>query len=550
MIDLRRSLLCSLPSLLLWGCPAGGVHDDDDTVGDDDVPDVVFPCMSGGTFNDGVLRAVSGADGVELWTVDDGDLRVYPNGHPAAGDLDPSIPGPEIVIVTADDRIACLDREGHELWLTDPGEDLAKGSVALHDMDADGSPEVIVGRVILSADGDVLGIGQHGRGSNEEKGRMTFAVDLDDDGQLEVVAGNAAYDMHGNAEWANGELDGYPAVADFDLDGDPEIVVVSEGTVRLQDHLGHVLWGPSDLHGDGRGGPPTVADYDGDGYPEIGAANQNYYTVLDTDGEFLWSHATEETSSGITGSSVFDFNGDGTAEVVYADEISLFIFQGPDGAVLLEEENHSSRTQLEYPVIADIDNDHHAEILLGSNPVFTEGWNGVAMLGSTGEEGWWKARRIWNQHAFFFTNVNDDGTIPVHQAKPWLAHNSFRQNFPPDSWEGYPAANLFPEVLGPCTDEDGDRRFGVQLGNDGAIATAVGPAVTLYAIADDHTRTPLQTVTADDDLDAGWLSAPLWIPFDPAGATGTFEVVVDDTGFGTGLIVECDELDNAAPWPP
>ena len=522
----------------------------DGVIDDGDVPDVVFACMKDGEYDDGVVRAVSGEDGVEMWTVNDADLRVYPNAHLAAGDLDSNVPGPEIIIITNTDHVVCLDHEGNELWRTDTGENLQRGAPALHDMDGDGSTEVIVGRVILAADGTELGIGEYGYGANEDRGRMTFAVDLDDDGQLEVIAGNAIYDINGNAMWHNEELDGYPAVADFDLDGDPEIVVVSEGTVRLQDHLGTVLWGPVALDGDGRGGPPTIADYDGDGYPEIGAANKNYYTVLDTDGSLLWSRATEETSSGITGSSVFDFNGDGVAEVVYADEVSLYIYQGTDGAILLEETGHTSRTQLEYPVIADIDGDNHAEIILPSNDYFTAGWSGVTVLGSTGEQGWWKARRIWNQHAYFSTHIRDDGTIPASQAQPWKTHNSFRQNFPPDTWEGYPAPNLIIEAVGPCIGPDGedDVRFGVQVGNDGAADTFANPVVALYSLGT-GSEVLLETQTLATPVAPGQLSDPVWIAHDPAAADGHYLVRADDMGMGTGVIVECDEDDNAAVWP-
>ncbi len=524
--------------------------DGDGQIDEHDVPDVVFHCMTGGDFADGVTRAVSGADGSELWTQNDGDKRVAPNNQLAAADLDPTVPGPEIVIITLDDVVVCLDHEGGELWRTDPGEDLYRGAPAIHDMNGDGSPEVVVGRVILSSIGEILGIGEHGSGSNDGRGHMTFAVDIDDDGELEVIAGNAIYDMWGVAECSNGETDGFPAVADFDLDGDPEVAVVSHGAVRLQDHECNVLWGPFEIDGDGFGGNPTIADYDGDGYPEIGAANKHYYTVLDTDGSFLWSHPTAETSSGWTGSAVFDFNGDGTAEVVYADEENLYIFQGTDGAILLEETGHSSRTQSEYPTIVDIDNDHHAEIVLGSNPIFTPGWNGITVLGSTGEQGWWKARRIWNQHAYFSTHIEEDGTVPATQVDPWDVHNSFRQNFPPDSWAGYPAPNLRVEPTGPCLGPDGagDVRFGVRLVNDGAAGTGADPVVALYALGGGGPQT-LAVETYPEAIEAGVRSAPLYIPYEAADATDDFLARADDTGSGTGFILECDETDNDAEWP-
>jgi hypothetical protein len=523
----------------------------DGAIDRNDVPDVVFYSMNNGQYTGGVTRAISGVDGSELWNQNASALRVFPNAHLAAGDILDEFLGPEIVIITDDHCVALLDAQGEEIWRTDPSENLARGAPAIHDMDGDGNPEIIVGRVILSSSGEVLGVGTEGRGANQGRGRMTFAVDIDNDGQLEVIAGNAVYDMSGTALWANGLADGFPAVADFDLDGDPEIVVVAEGQVRLQDHLGNLIWGPVTIAGTGRGGPPTIADYDGDGLPEIGVANKGYYTVLDTDGTELWSRETQDVSSGMTGSSVFDFNGDGAAEVVYADEITLWVYQGSDGMVLLEEPNHTSRTQLEYPVITDIDGDEHAEIILGSNDFFTDGWTGITVLGTTADRGgWWKARRVWNQHAFFFTHITEDGTVPAVQDKPWVAHNSFRQNFPPGTWEGYPAADLIAEPAGPCIGPDGDDdlRFAVRVGNEGADATTVDVAVAVFA-----TTLSVESLLGTGDvggiLEPGVMSATILVPWNPDAKTGAWRVRADDNGFGVGYVAECDEDDNASDWP-
>lgn len=41
-------------------------------------------------------------------------------------------------------------------------------------------------------------------------------------------------------------------------------------------------------------------------------------------------------------------------------------------------------------------------------------------------------RRIWNQHSYHITNVNDDGTIPAVEQPSWLTHNTYRLNTFPD----------------------------------------------------------------------------------------------------------------------
>ncbi len=523
--------------------------DGDGQIGPGDVPDVVVITMANECYDcDGLLRAISGEDGSELWY--DATLSELPSGiAPAAGELDPTSPGPEIVAKTVDNEVLLFSAAGALLrsWSIADVETATMGAFSLHDMDHDGEAEIIHGRVIMGADGTIHGVGEHGRGSaGGNNWPLSYAVDLDGDDLLEVVVGNAAYDKDGSAKWSNGLTDGTTAVGDFDLDGDPEIVVSGNGELRLQDHQGGVVWGPVVLMGNsGKGAPPTVADFDGDGYPEIGVADKYYYQVYDTDGSLLWFHETAETSSGITGSSVFDFNGDGTAEVVYADEETFYIFEGPTGATLFEEPEHSSRTNIEYPVIVDVDADGGADIVLPSNAVFEEtGWNGVTALTGTNETGWWATRRIWNQHAYFVTNVDDDGTIPQYQDNPWEVHNSFRQARPETGWDGYPVADLEPldvEVCDlTCPDEI---TLSVRVRNAGGANVVAGTPVTVF---DATTLDPLTTTYVSDSLPAGWVSGSLEIVLDAALFPEPRDVLlwVDLFQDGGEIQLECDEINN------
>jgi hypothetical protein len=122
---------------------------------------------------------------------------------------------------------------------------------------------------------------------------------------------------------------------------------------------------------------------------------------------------------------VFDFEGDGAAEVVYADEHTLWIYDGTTGAVELEMTGHASGTLMEYPLIADVDNDGSTEIIVASNDYGFSGWNGITVIGDA-DDSWAPARPVWNQYAYHITNVNNDGTIPRIQTKNWLTWNSFR----------------------------------------------------------------------------------------------------------------------------
>ena len=193
-----------------------------------------------------------------------------------------------------------------------------------------------------------------------------------------------------------------------------------------------------------------MADFDGDGQAEVGVAGFSTYTVIDTDGTVLWVAPTEDDSSSVTGSSVFDFEGDGQAEVVYADEETLWIYDGATGAVLLEMNEHASNTRLEYPVIADLDGDGATEIILGSANAWWEGWNGITVIGDA-DDSWAPARPIWNQHAYSITNVDAYGGIPSEAKPNWLTWNNFRAagtELGPSHW----LPDLVPGEVEVCTE--------------------------------------------------------------------------------------------------
>jgi hypothetical protein len=56
------------------------------------------------------------------------------------------------------------------------------------------------------------------------------------------------------------------------------------------------------------------------------------------------------------GDTAFDFLGDGVAEAIYADETQIYVFDGKTGQINLTSPRQSG-TLIEYPVVADVDND-------------------------------------------------------------------------------------------------------------------------------------------------------------------------------------------------
>jgi len=311
------------------------------------------------------------------------------------------------------------------------------GAVSLADLNQDGASEVIVGAsaanrgvVALSADGSVFWQSDltTGSGNNAYFGAIPFASDIDLDGSPDVIAGNTVYNSDGSTKWFRSDLgDGWNAVGNFDDDPQAEVVLVSSNNVYLLEHDGTTKLQAS-VGTTGRGGPPTLADFDSDGAIEIGIAGSTLYTVYDTDLSVLWSTRIVDFSSSTTGSAVFDFENDGQAEVVYRDEQNLFIFAGPTGNILYQTPVGSS-TGIEEPVIADVDGNGSADIVITSDLTVPERMKGVfAITSSDGQ--WASTRPVWNQHAYHVTNINDDGTVPTDEPENWLftGLNNFRQN--------------------------------------------------------------------------------------------------------------------------
>ena len=459
----------------------------------DDVPDIVFVSYDDQTDRlgvGGVLRVVSGGCGADgklhqhymvgpaQIQADTGTAGVYfdPSGGVALGDVDADGAADIVASLQGGGTIA-LKRDGHVLWInrTAPSgaNTLPAPQPALADLDGDGRPEVIQGRVILNGeDGTVEGTGTGDLGVNGFLGPVAATGDLDLDGAPEVLAGGAAYGPMAMLKWAfmfpvpatttlcqQIPCDGFTATGDFDADAQGEVVIVRGGTIYLINHDGTPLMIggapvqiaiPKDDCTKNEGGPPTVADFDGDGRAEIGVAAADFYVVADldclgtptpagcSDPGIRWKAANFDCSSRVTGSSVFDFDGDGKAEVVYADEQNFRIFDGTTGMVRQSIPNNS-RTRLEMPIVADVDNDGNAEVVFVENSVAaTGGRQGIRVLGDA-TDSWAATRRVWNQHAYHVTNVSELGAIPAHEPANWTVAspntvsgkmNNFRQNLP------------------------------------------------------------------------------------------------------------------------
>ncbi len=402
-----------------------------------DVPDVLLVANTFISYSTACnIHILDGATGTEHFAIAPGEM-VSCTGTPAIGDID-NDGLPEIVaeyIHNGVFRIKAFEHDGTLKWAntTDGGNASQfyreSGAIALHDLDADGDVEIVFNHEVYDHDGNMLW-----EQTNPNPGELecTTAADLDGDGTMEVVTGHSAYHYDGSVYFDNYPTitsQSVPQIGNLDDDPDPEIFVTSGQGLWMVDHDGSIQYGPVTPTGVPASAylvwqrPGTIHDFDGDNVSEWASSSQSAYAVYQgpDPADVLWQVVVADYS-GAAGGTAFDFLGDGVAEAMYADEQNFRIYDGLTGAVQLTIPRQSP-TISEYPTVADIDNDGSAEIL-----VVSTGGEPALQAIRDAQDRWIQARRIWNQHAYYVTNVREDSTIPQNVTPNWQTLNTFRTN--------------------------------------------------------------------------------------------------------------------------
>jgi hypothetical protein len=396
-----------------------------------DTPNVAFMSFDWGNWGDeGIFRIVGGKDGNELAAISSpGGVRL--SGWPSIASADIDGDGLVDFLVPAQDgRLVAMSNTGAFKWVANlplnSGMYFGFGGPNIVDLDGEGKPSILFGPYVINNDGSLRWKAQSGNvGGQASIDFGSVAADLDGDGYPEVIVGGSAYDRNGKQLWNNTTVgDGSVAVGNFNDTPAPEVVVVSHGRLFLLNNAGAIIWGPVALPGGGNGGAPTIARFDGDSKPGIGVAGAGMYTVFRADGSVLWSATIQDHSSSRTGSTVFDFDGDGRAEVIYSDETKLHVFAAATGATVFEQPTTSS-TAAEYPLVVDLNNDGHADLVVPASG--SSEYTGVRAFRDV-NNAWVNTRSIWNQFAYSISNINDDGSVPRKARDSWTEHNTYRLN--------------------------------------------------------------------------------------------------------------------------
>lgn len=518
------------------------------------------------------------------------------------------------------------------------GDALDAIEYGLADFDADGKVELYLKDMVLDAHTGTIIINTASTDDDEWNhiNGGPVAVDILGDERLELVSGCVIYDINLGTRAANSGtrtlLQSVPeyevknpynatSIADFNLDG--HLDVLASGGEEIGGHLYTTIffwdvfantvttysdpipgsiqvnvpcgggWREAYKYGWENGtGRLNIADLDGDGLMNVSYVSGKYLYALDENLDLMWRINVNEETSGYTGCTLFDFNGDGSSEIVYRDERYIYIINGEDGSILGNPQACISRTNREYPIVADVDGDGSTELCI------TCGFNDQASADNfcdlnysryshvrvfkSAAEPWVPARRLWNQHGYFNVNVNDDLSIPRKQQKHHLIWsvgncsvgpnrplNTFLNQSPFLNSQGcptYAAPNIAyvdnSLTVDPPTCPDGDFTVTFQIQNLGDVSLSGNVPVTFYdGNPEQAGATKLNTVVVTlNNFNVGsvhtvmnaTVNGPgsnfvLYIVLNDAGTTIPTPITLPNTDF-----IECDYSDNiiSAPVTP
>ncbi len=511
-----------------WMTPVIGNLDDDNgngAVDENDSPEVVL------SLTNNTIVCLEGATGALKWTFSGS------NGYGGTSIADVDADGwPEVIAADSQGRTITIDKDGNLYWTSN--DMLASLNYMLHnvaDLDQDGEPEVIHDSYVLDGlTGDVeFQMSVPTSGWNY---RLPAIGDVDNDGDQEIALEGALYDSDGSEIWSTGETGSYgfwPILIQADSDDEAEIGFVgSQWTLWEAD--GTNIYRKT-YNTTAQPGPPCAGDFDGDGTAEVAWPAYQNFVMYELDGSQVWSVNMDDTS-GLAGCSGYDLNNDGALEILFADQSTFTIFDGRTGDELFVD-THSSPTIFEYPTVADMDADGHAEIVVAHYGSGTA----VTVYEHAGD-GWPAAGATWNVHDFAITNINADGSVPQDPDESWLKYNVYRARVAADD----PST---PDLLVDITDvcvadcDYGPVAVALKVTNQGGSDVEVGATVQLYA--DDETGLrPLTTVTLPA-IAAGTTLDGIQVDLLPEdiGRYG-FAVTIDPSD----NLSECDETNNEGWW--
>ena len=404
----------------------------DSVIDNNDVADVVVVTFRKGSFNNGVVRALNGIDGSELWDYSQGAIMSDASYSVAAADFNNDGIVEIIASSRGEDFVSVIDNNGvaiKQIAKVNSGWKTAS-NIAIADINNDGSLEFTLGDAVYNYEtGSLFNVNWS----------PTYTIfDSNNDDVQEILSRGQLLDSNGANLWSyTGESSvWFSSIADLDNDQKPEIILsIPSGPtsstsriVALEDD-GNVKWEVDTVLSPG-GGAQAVSNFLGANSIGIVHAGYTAVSMYDEYGQLVWSVPNSDEWSGKLGISAYDFNGDGIDEVIVQDNLTVRVLNGLNGEVL-SLVNNSTGSLWEYPIVVDLAGDNNAELITVSNNYDSRYSinNGVTVFGAADNSKPWKnATRIWNQHSYHQTNINQNGTVPTVELPSWLNNNTYRSS--------------------------------------------------------------------------------------------------------------------------
>lgn len=394
------------PRMGFWPVVARMTDDDGDwTIDENDPVDVAFVLPVNPEYQDLVVR-----DGTS------GEVHLERRGWYTSPLLVADVTGDgQVEIVVRTDgwthdfenhaQLEAIHGDGSMAWVSDPlppGEDAACTPVAA-DLEGDGDAEVVCGTWILDG---VTGVGVAETESDVDRDAPTILVDLDADGTQEIIRGRVIHDAFGALiATLDHQASTAPelAVMDVDDDGVAEIVSAIDSDLVVWDRTGVVRW-ERKVSQQARPVAPCVADFDGDGASEIAVGTANGLSLFEADGTRVWQREFEVGESRWHPPCIaVDF--DDTWAIALSAYGRVRILDGTGDEVWTEEGEAIAGGM----AAADLDGDGLLELVIGKP-------GGLAVLGP--HRG--RAPAIWPSYDHGPSNIGPEGQVLTSPEPSWV----------------------------------------------------------------------------------------------------------------------------------
>ena len=290
------------------------------------------------------------------------------------------------------------------------GTGFAPTSVALGDLNRDGSLDLVVTNSTANTVSVLLGTGTGGFGAKTDfttglDPRFVAIGDLDSDGDLDLVVANNAADTVSvllgtgtgsfgpKTDFGTGFDPLFVSVGDLDRDGDLDLVVVNNGSASVSVLLGTGTGSFGTKTDFGTGFDPrsvAIADLDGDGNLDLAVANNGSATVsvlLNTTvvspGSF---DPTVDFATGTAPSSVAlgDVDRDGALDLVVANSTTnnVSVLLGDGAGSFGAATNFATGTAPSSVALGDVDRDGALDLVVANSTT-----NNVSVLVNTTSSG-------------------------------------------------------------------------------------------------------------------------------------------------------------------